>query len=50
MRQSKLTNIRKAELCDLYSEALGDFKKFFENMKKALREKNGKTQKKAEPE
>ena len=50
MKKSKLTKIRKAEICDLYSEAIGDFTEFFRSKKKALKEKNGKTQKKAEPE
>jgi len=40
----------KQELCQLYSDALGDFEEYFCNKKETLKAKNGKTQKKAEPE
>ena len=40
----------KEELCELYSDAIGKFGKYFKGKKKALEAKNGKTQKKAEPE
>jgi hypothetical protein len=46
-KQSKKT---REELCELYSEALGDFKKLFRAKKKALKAKNGKTQKNEQTE
>ncbi len=40
----------KEDLCNLYSEAITDFKEYFRSKKKALQANKKKTQKKAEPE
>lgn len=40
----------KEELAELYSEAIKDFRQFFRGKKKELREKNGKSEKKGQPE
>ena len=45
----KSSQINKAELCELYAEAIDGFCKYFESKKKALKAKNGKDKKKGEP-
>ena len=51
MSKKKLTNSKdKEKLCELYAEAICDFKEYFKCKKKSLAAKKKKTKKKPEPE
>ena len=50
MMSKKQSKKAKEELCELYSDAIGEFSKYFKGKKKALEAKNGKTQKKEQTE
>ncbi len=41
---------KKSELCAMYTNAIDDFRKFFENKKKLMKAKNGKKEEKSEEE